>query len=243
MFIYDGSFEGLLTAVFEAYRLRDFADITPAENYQKGLFEEARRVVSAADKAARVSARLLALGGDVLRVVQYCFLAGLADKEKIIFAYIRRTLSAGRSLNGNYADPVVAAALACLKKVAREAERLKGLLRFQELRDGSFYAAIEPEHCILPLLAGHCRARFSGQGWLIHDARRGIALVYQDGDLQLFDNSAVHNARDKHAAHELAYQELWKIFHQNIAIAGRKNPKLQKQFMPVRYWKYLTEKN
>nr|WP_315988235.1 DUF4130 domain-containing protein [Desulforamulus aquiferis] len=39
------------------------------------------------------------------------------------------------------------------------------------------------------------------------------------------------------------YQELWKEYFKSTAIQGRKNPKLQKQFMPTRYWKYLIEKH
>ncbi|MDR2407664.1 MAG: DUF4130 domain-containing protein, partial [Bacteroidales bacterium] len=50
-------------------------------------------------------------------------------------------------------------------------------------------------------------------------------------------------ARDKYAAQESRYQELWKTFWRAVAIQERKNPKLQRQFMPKRYWKYLIEKN
>ncbi|MDR1113686.1 MAG: TIGR03915 family putative DNA repair protein [Candidatus Margulisbacteria bacterium] len=241
LFIYDNSLEGLFTAIFEAYRLKITPEIAAVENYQKGLFDETRSIASDPAKAARVSAKLQALG--IFHNVQYCYLSSVPAKEKIIFNYVRKTLSAGRNVDGNYADPDVASALECLRRVAREAERLKGLLRFQELSDGSFYAACEPEHCVLPLLAGHCRARFSAQNWLIHDARRSLALVYQDRKLNLFSAVHIQNARDKYAALESHYQELWKTFWRAVAIQERKNPQLQRQFMPKRYWKYLVEKN
>ena len=243
MFIYDSTFEGFLTAVFEAYRLEDFSGIVAEEDYQKGLFDTVQTVQTDTAKAEKVSAKLRSIHDDIFYTVQQSFLSGEPDKDKIIFAYIQRTVEAGRSLNGNRADPIIGAALECLQRVWREVQRLKGLLRFQELSDGSFYAACEPDHCVLPLLAGHCRARFGGQNWIVHDARRNMALVYQNKDLQLFDAVNIQNVRDKYAAHEQQYQDLWKTFWRNVAIAERKNPRLQKQFMPQRYWKYLIEKN
>jgi probable DNA metabolism protein len=241
LFIYDASFEGLLTAIFEAYRLKIAPEISAAENYQKSLFDDVRTITTDPAKAARVSAKLREL--EIFYNVQCCYLSSAADKEKVIFNYVRKTLSAGRRVDGNYADPDVASALECLRRVAREAERLKGLLRFQELSDGSFYAACEPDHCVLPLLAGHCRARFSAQNWLIHDARRGLALIYQDRRLNLFSAADLQDARGRYSAREIRYQELWKTFWRAVAIQERKNPKLQRQFMPKRYWKYLVEKN
>ena len=41
---------------------------------------------------------------------------------------------------------------------------------------------------------------------------------------------------------EKEIQEIWKKYFKHIAIKERKNSKLQKSFMPVRYWKYLVEK-
>jgi probable DNA metabolism protein len=37
------------------------------------------------------------------------------------------------------------------------------------------------------------------------------------------------------------WEELWRTYHRSITIENRKNPELQKRFMPTRYWKYLTE--
>ena len=41
---------------------------------------------------------------------------------------------------------------------------------------------------------------------------------------------------------EKLYQALWKTYFKAIAIKERRNPRKQRQDMPVRYWKYLTEK-
>lgn len=41
---------------------------------------------------------------------------------------------------------------------------------------------------------------------------------------------------------ELMFQKLWKTYFKSVCIKERLNPRKQKQDMPVRYWKYITEK-
>ncbi|HSA34375.1 MAG TPA: DUF4130 domain-containing protein, partial [bacterium] len=38
------------------------------------------------------------------------------------------------------------------------------------------------------------------------------------------------------------YEKMWRRYFKDIAIPERRNPRCQRRFMPVRYWKYLTEK-
>ncbi len=42
---------------------------------------------------------------------------------------------------------------------------------------------------------------------------------------------------------ELLFQSLWRTYFKSTAIMERLNPRKQRQDMPVRYWKYLTEMN
>jgi probable DNA metabolism protein len=37
------------------------------------------------------------------------------------------------------------------------------------------------------------------------------------------------------------WEKLWQHYHKTINNESRNNPNLQRQFMPKRYWKYLTE--
>ena len=43
------------------------------------------------------------------------------------------------------------------------------------------------------------------------------------------------------SADEQGYRDLWKQYFDNMAIRERINPSCQKNMMPVRYWKHLTE--
>ena len=41
---------------------------------------------------------------------------------------------------------------------------------------------------------------------------------------------------------EMWYQEMWRTYFKAICIKERLNPRKHRKDMPVRYWKYLTEK-
>ena len=41
---------------------------------------------------------------------------------------------------------------------------------------------------------------------------------------------------------ERLFQQMWKTYFKAIAIKERMNPRKQRQDMPVRFWKYLVEK-
>jgi len=98
--------------------------------------------------------------------------------ELLLWRYLERGLSVGRALDGMLAHAEVLPVWKLARAVGREAHRYKGLVRFRELVDGSWYAAIEPEHRILPLIAHHFTARFADQRWIIHDMRRDTALIF-----------------------------------------------------------------
>ena len=41
---------------------------------------------------------------------------------------------------------------------------------------------------------------------------------------------------------EDAFLSLWQNYYRTVAIKERKNTRLMKNFMPVRYWKFMPEK-
>lgn len=53
---YDGSFEGLLTAVFEVfeYRFQDFEIVNKANYHQEKMFSEIHEVITQSEKSERV---------------------------------------------------------------------------------------------------------------------------------------------------------------------------------------------
>jgi probable DNA metabolism protein len=138
-------------------------------------------------------------------------------------------------------------------KVWKELDRLRGLLRFSPGPGGVHIARCAPDHFVLPGLAGHFTVRFGEAPWAIVDERRGLALARGVGagarliplDKATHSNAAPGQGKSGAGGPPDSgdpWEELWRSYHRVIANEGRANPRLQNQFMPRRYWKYLPEK-
>jgi probable DNA metabolism protein len=135
------------------------------------------------------------------------------------------------------------------RKVNGEAEKIRQFVRFQKTKDEIFFALISSKYNVLSLVAPHFRSRYPDQCWIIYDTVRNFGLYYDTHslqevtfspeDLKSFKLKKLEN--EKLSETEIYYQNLWKEYFETIAIKERFNPKLQRQHMPKRFWKYLTE--
>lgn len=199
------------------------------------------------ERLARVSGR------EVIQELLYCFLAETPGRERLIFDYIRLALAMGSKVVNHYTDPAVLGVRRLSERVAREVLRLKGILRFRRLAEGPFYAPVAPDHNVAQLLAPHFAARFPAQTWVIHDCRRSVAVYYDEWQWRLVNvtgpvapellaSSGGAAGDSGHLApDEILYQKLWNEYFQKIVISERTNPRLQRQHLPERYWRYLVE--
>ena len=138
-------------------------------------------------------------------------------------------------------DPIVRTVLNAAYKVDREIHRLMGLLRFNPRSDGIWLARCAPDNFILPAFADHFTARFGEAPWAIIDEKRGLALVrLRDQGPCLGPLPSFPFLSDPGLPQD-NWEELWRSYHQSISIENRRNPVLQMQLMPRRYWKYLPE--
>lgn len=249
IFLYDGSFEGFLSAVFDAILVREEVRIEKKSGFQPLLFEETREVETTQEKAERVSGKIIGIVGKYgFSSVVYIFLSELPGCETLAFHLIKVILKRGVRAFSLFQDEKVAEAMNMRRKVSKECERMTGLMRFSELASGWFYAPFEPDHNIITLIFPHFYERLSGTRWMIHDLRRGIALCHEDGraePVEFADEATSHKNMGKLlgvSGEEKEFSGLWSDYFRIIAIESRINPKLQKRCMPQRYWKYLTER-
>ncbi len=253
VFLFDNTFEGLLTAVFEAYSRRTFPDVLLVEGEPLPLFcDEVFTVVTDEEKSGRVWRGLeKKLSAGALRCLAQCWLAEEAETPMLLFRYIRKAIDAPRSIETNFADPDVLEFSRMWKRVNSEKWHLVQFIRFQKAADGTYFAAVSPEKNALPLVTEHFRDRLGDQPWLIYDVGRAYGFYFDRRELR-----HVTFSEDTRAAHLLSgrldeslmdkdeklFQELWKTYFKAICIKERWNPRKHRQDMPVRYWKYLTEK-
>ena len=253
IFRYDKTFEGLLTAIFDAYSIKRFPDILLAAEETPPLFyDEIITVVTDEERSNRVWKGLQKkLSASALTSLTTCWLSELPEIDLVLFSYIHKAIDAPRSIELNFGDPDVLELSKVWKKVNNERLRVMQFLRFQKAADGTFFAAVEPEKNALPLAIDHFKDRFADQPWLIYDIKRAYGFYYdlkevrqvtfEEGSREghLVTGMLDESLMDKD---EKLFQQLWKTYFKAICIKERLNPRKHKQDMPVRYWKHMTEK-
>jgi probable DNA metabolism protein len=250
-FIYDNTFEGLLACVFDAFNRRTFPQRIVRTDIVPPLFTESFRVITDETKSERVLKALKKkISPSAVRMLFVCFLSELDGIEMVIFRYIQKAVTASKSIETNFADADVLELSKVYKKVIREEEHVRQFVRFQKTADNIYFAAIEPLYNVLLLTAGFFKNRYADQQWIVYDTKRKYGLFYDLNTVETvyFDNLDISPLTgninpDKLDASELDFRNLWKDYLAAITIRERINPKLQRQFMPLRFWKYLTEKN
>jgi len=249
VFYYDKSFEGLLTTVFDAYNRRQFPDAVLAEGRQEPMFtREVLHVSSDPLKAGRVWRALeKKLPRYIMSMMMHVWLSESEGSDGLLFRYICKIFDRPAAFIGDMGDDDVLKMKKLGLKVAQEANRHRQFVRFQQASDGTFFAAVSPEYNSLPISLDYFIDRFGDQKWIVYDLRRGYGYHYDlekvtEISLSKHDDLIDGKLTDEMmAADEKRFQEMWRGYHKAITIKERINPKLQKQFMPRRYWKYLTE--
>ena len=107
IFVFDNTFEGLLTSVFEAYSRRIFPDALSPEGEPLPLFhDEVFTVITEEEKAKRVWRGLQKkLSSGALSCLAQCWLAEEQETPMLLFRYICKAIDAPRSIETNFADP------------------------------------------------------------------------------------------------------------------------------------------
>lgn len=239
-YLHDGTAEGLLCAA--AYILANDPDPENAVLSERGstLFESGLFIATSPATAEEMFSRLHRKAPNAALTLYYFMLAGKKGVQTRLAAYLALALSHGDRVDGHLTHPAVQEVVALSKKVARELHRMKGLLRFEKLPDGAYLAKMQPDHNILQPLSGHFIKRLGDQEWFIYDVGRRAAAHWDRARLRI---TAVERFDDPGLAEEeKRIQVLWRTFFHAVAISGRKNPRLQKSNMPMKYWRYLTEK-
>ncbi len=250
MIVYDGSFEGLLTAVFEIYEYKIASpNIVQKDMVNGSLFGYLHNVVNSEEKGKRVYKKLQEkFTPNALSQLYKTFLSEQKDIENVIYRYISYALSSKQSIENNFAHPDVLMLQQTSRKVHREKHRMEAFVRFQLSKDGLYYCLIQPDFNVLPLISNHFEKRYADQRWLIYDSRRKYGLYYDLEKVEevsmcfnenIYGTNAFRNIIDEK---EELYQTLWQQYFSSVNIAARRNMKLHIQHMPKRYWRWLTEK-
>ena len=163
--VYDGTFGGFLTSVFEMYEYR-FSDVKIVKQsvYNISVFNQDRTVETNADKALRVWKGLLNYtSAQAAESLYHTWLSELPNIEKHLLQYIQHLFVKKISIDTDFSHAAVLKIAQTTKKVHRERHRMEAFVRFQLTKDGLYYAVIEPDFNVLPLLTDHFKNRYADQ--------------------------------------------------------------------------------
>lgn len=257
--LYEPSFEGWLSAVFYVYtnKLQDdeSLQLIAHDCYIPSLIAQVTSVAMDADNAERVLTKLhKLLGRSGMRNILWGFLSEKAHIGTTLFQVIKYAINyPSRHIMQDLGNLNVLDLVQTVKSVGREKHRMEAFVRFEHTTDDIYFARVEPDFNVLPLIGEHFRQRYQDQHWAIYDVARGYGIYYdkskstpsRPATLQTItdlDDAVLRNPASIYSKDEQRYQKFWQGYFTNVNIKERKNSRLHKQYLPQRYWKYLSEK-
>lgn len=250
VFRYDKTLEGLLSAVFDAYVRRTFPERLIGAGEPEPMFtSELHEVITRSEAATRVwNALEKKLGKQVCNMLMHVWLSEEEGSDELLMRYMRKAFDAPKSIAWNFSDDDVLQVKKTAQKVANEKGHLVQFVRFQKAGDGTYFAPVAPRYNALPLCIPYFTDRFADQRWLLYDTKRRYGYYYDTKkavEITMEDDGHLLEGwltDELMAEDEILFQERWKSYFQSVTIRERINPKLHRQHMPRRFWKYLPEK-
>lgn len=238
-YLYDGTFEGLLTCIYYHYKKEEAEGIYDILSYQQSILNNYEVIETHIEKARTVSD---AINKKISRKayidVYYCYLSNAENKENIILEFLKFAFKYGRNTMNFYSHEKVLPINEASLKVSKEVHRFLGILRFSDV-EGILFARFSPDNDILILLVEHFADRYKFEKFIILDEKRNKAVAYADDAWEIKENiklDALEYSKD-----EKMIQSLWKQYFMDLAIKERINLNLQFQFVPERYRKNMAE--
>ncbi len=195
---YDRSFEGFLTAVFVLYAQHSYGKhenqevkIVKRGVYDTDLFAQNIDITTDNKKAERVLSKLEKLfDKNGIDKLIWAFLSEHDDVEMCLLGVISYAIKQPhQNILKNYAHPHVMQLANLVKSVSRERHRMLAFGRFEKMQNGIFFARIEPDFNVLPLIVTHFRRRYQDQPWAIFGLRRHYGIYYDLQQIQLISYS------------------------------------------------------
>lgn len=236
-YIYDGSFEGLFTAIFEAYSVIENVNFS-TESEQVNFFEDIHTRTDL-EKYERVKKSIIEkFSKRFFNELVIIYHSDNLKKADVIAKCVKGVYVHGiKYLNSVNEEAVLYRKI--LKNFGSENHDYKGLLRFREIQDGFLFAEFTPHNDILKFITPHFLRRMPNEKFVIYDVRRNTAAFCVEGKCEFME---VEQIAAEDSEREKFFKSAWQKFYSTVGIDERKNTKLMVLNMPKKYWKYLPEK-
>lgn len=245
IYLCEDSFEGIMTAVYDAWASglgHDNVRLELKGEYNLELFAEYETVIPDEEKAKKVVRTLRQKVSET--VFEYVYKAAMSQETKKadrIYRFIVLAIKNGASIVHQLGNSSVMDVFSMVRNVSNESHLLLGFIRFRELENGVLYARITPKNHVLTIVAPHFEDRLSGENWVIYDAVHQMAAIHPRNSQWVLSKEVQIEEQLANSEKESGYEELWKIFFHTIGIEARENPKCQRNMLPIWYRKNMLE--
>ena len=236
-YMYDGSFDGLLSVIYTAVYSRTVpVGISTEKSLQLAFDTRYKEIETNKNHAKRVyDAIYKKIGSFGLKRLYYVFLSDEDDKDMVIYSYMMLGFKNGNITNNALSNDTVARAFRIAENVSRETERFRQFTRFSVMDWGVQYAKITPHNNVLPLLTPFFAGRLKIIPFILHDVTHDLCAVYDTKNWHISSSEGLTPPSGINTEDEVT--GLWKTFFDAVSIKERENTKLQRQNMPARYFK------
>lgn len=245
----EDSIEGILTGVYNAYELRrDHETIhlqtEEMDNYRLfAVYQEVKADVKKSGKVLHTIYRKL--GEDAYTQICQAMVSYDTAKADAVYHTIVTGISGHyqgklmEHLSNHYVNKVFRLS----RNTGIEIHHLLGFLRFRELSDGILLARYCPKNDITTMLMPHFANRLPNENFVVYDEQRKYYAVHPKGKQWYLVRGELPFSQEQetYSSDEAQYQTLYRHFCQSIAITERDNPLLQRNMLPLRFRKYMTE--
>lgn len=245
----EDSLESIFTAIYNSYEeKRSHPDTMISLDDENHLFAEDVPVAADREKTLKVIRTLRRQFGE-RDYGRLCMALAAPDpgKGQAVYQTVVQGI-AGKCAPGhlfdNLANADVYKAFSLARSAGKEYCHLQGFVRFAEMENGMLYARIGPRNNLLTFLMAHFADRFPGENFVLHDGERGLYGIHPAGRqwylLQDFELD-LEEEKFSYSAEELKYRKLFRGFCRTVTIEERRNLKLQRSMLPLRFREYMVE--
>ncbi|MBP7226991.1 MAG: TIGR03915 family putative DNA repair protein [Aliarcobacter sp.] len=237
--VYDGSFEGFLSLVYEVY----YKKLKPTKIYKtlpnEIIFEEILEIQTSEENSTKVlKAIKTKFPKPIVEKILNIFMCDSRAFEVALLEFIIIGFKDTKQLfNINNSSVFYLSNLE--KELFKNVHKMYAFVRFEELDDDTLYAKLECKFNVVYFLAKHFLKRFNNQNFIIHDINRKIAFIKTKDDYSI--QEVAFFDEPNYSTNEEKFQKLWKRFFKGVTIEERINPKLQQQLVPLIYRTYMSE--
>lgn len=247
IFVCGDTLEGILCGVYDAWMSRLGHANVALELEDRGnlrMFSQYRQVEETREKTEKViDAIRQKAGQEVYEMVFRVSLSREEDKADRIYRFLIYALNLKKAVTDMLQIPAVYEVFRMNRNVGNEAHLLIEFARFSRTREGILVCGVGPKNDVIILMAPHFADRLPGENWIIYDEGRHKAIVHKANQGWIIVHMDLGQWKENlmDSGDQKEFEQLWKVFHQSIAIRERTNYMCQRGHLPLRFRPYMTE--